>query len=176
MQDKQQYIDALNYFGIGIRQITKRELDIIYSAYNQKLNPNITDDDRFKDGIEFARMQKYYSLLSDVSIVNGVVDEILNPKPAEEVRPPLLTEEEFHQEFNNEDMKRQYHDLPRKEILDRPTPFSIIFSILFPLYGFLLSIFTWRIAPRSAKWYLFFGIIGFLINFSVYFLSYYLMV
>ncbi len=170
-KEQQEYVYALKYFGFEIKELTQRELDIVFSAYNQKLNPKLTVYEEYKNGYEYNVMLKYYNLLSDIRKTNDVINSILNPK-TEEIKPEILDQDEFNKSFNNEEKikneERIYNSLPKTEILDRPSPISIILSILLPIYGILISIFSWKITPKSAKWYLVFAIIGMIINMSFY--------
>ena len=186
---QEEYLYALNYFGFELKEITKRDLDIVYSAYEEKLNPEKTTIEEYKNGYEYKTMLRYYNLLSDIRKTNEVIDEILNPKPEVEVinNPEILDNYEpkgeasasfnNNQSYNNADNYSNEAKLdPRYTpdgILDRPSPLSIILAILIPLYGILISIFTWRLAPKASKWYLLCGIIGFILNFIIYFLYYY---
>ena len=176
---QEEYIYALNYFGFEIKEITKRDLDLVFQAYSERLNPDTTPFEEYKNGYEYQTMLRYYNLLSDIRTTNEVIDSILNPKP-EEPKVEILdnyepkTEEASNNDFNQDFSGAKLNPAYTKDgILDRPTVLSSILSVLMPIYGFLVSAFTWRISPKAARWYLIFGIIGFIINAAVYFLEYY---
>lgn len=179
-QLQEEYVYALKYFGFEIKEITKRDLDIVYQAYSERLNPETTPFEEYKNGYEYKTMLKYYNLLSDIRKTNEVIDSILNPKVEEIKNAEILDNYEpknenteasdFNQDFSGAKLNPAY---TKDGILDRPTVLSSILSVLMPIYGFLVSAFTWRITPKAAKWYLVFAVIGVAINAMIYFLEYY---
>ncbi len=181
-----QYKEALEYFGFEIKEITKRDLDFTYRAYEERMNPKTTIFDGYKDGKEYEKMQKYYELLSDIRKTNEVINNILNPK--EEKKPDIIIEnpeivdsyEKSENNFNyknnyntNHDSVKGYSGYQSETLVDRPRILSLLLSLLLPIYGIIISIATWRIAPKSAKWYLVFGIIGSVLSFVLEFFFYY---
>ena len=161
--------EALNYFGFGIREVSQRELKYTFLSFDNELNPNTCTNEMYKDGIEYNKMLKYYDLIKDVRKTNEIVHNILSPnhkehfytegEKTEEVINPEIVDEIPHQERMNQN---PFGDV---KIVDKPSVFSILISLLLPIYGLISSILVRPLMPKASRWYLVFAILGFVLNF-----------
>ena len=176
---------ALIFMGYKeLREISKSELDLSFKAMSYKINPETCTNEKYKDGKDYLLLLEYYNYLSDIKRTNETIRNILNPenktyqyqdeKPEEKVEENLLGENVVADEIPNNQNQGVRPTYTEVQIIDRPSILSLILSFFIPIYGIIMFIFSRRITPKSAKWYLIVGIIGYVINFiilMVYFMN-----
>lgn len=128
--------------------------------------------------IEFAKDARYiklkeaYDYLYDhIELLNEAIHNILNPNEqthlysySYEEPVKVSQEEEPLKEIPIENLNKM------PEIKDRPTAAGIVLSLLSPLIGVMMFIFTKKITPKSSWLYLGLAIVSFIIS---YLLLYY---
>ena len=161
--------EALEYFGFGVREVSSKELKYTYLSFENRLNPNTCDNEIYKDGIEYNKMLAYYEEIKDVRRTNEIVHNILNPEHKEHFYTEGEKVEVINPEIidNNEEqpipegVRVRLGDI---RIVDRPSLMTSLISILVPIYGFIASVMIRPIKPKASRWYLVFGLIGFIVN------------
>ncbi len=174
---------ALVFMGFTeLKEISKSELDLSFKALSYRMNPETCTNEKYKDGAHYQLLLEYYDYLSDLKTTNETIRNILDPehktyqyqdeKPQEEVKEEIkedTIDENLNQQkkpvYNGEMADNMNPQFTEIQVVDKPRIFSLIFSLLFPLFGLFMFIFTRKITPKASKWYLAFGIIGYIINF-----------
>ena len=173
--------EALSFMGYKeLREISQSELDLSFKALSHKMNPETTTLEKYKDGKDYLLLLEYYNYLSDIKRTNETIRNILDPENKtydyQEEKPEIKEEinDTNNQSFENSNTNtaNNYNEFGNPafsqiKIADKPSIFSIILSLLFPIYGVLMFVFSRRITPKASKWYLIFGIIGFAINVAI---------
>ena len=166
-------IEALNFMGYNdLREISKSELDLSFKALSNKMNPNTTTIEKYKDGNDYIKLVSYYSYLSDIKRTNETIRNILDPSNKtydyQDEKPEIKQEEPIDNDVKPSIVDSEGRRLPEFsdiQIIDRPRIWIIILSFLLPIYGIIMFIFSRRLTPKASKWYLVFAIIGFVTNF-----------
>ena len=155
-------IDALKFFNLEIKEISSRDLHLVYLGYKNKYENNIE---------MLNKIELNYLILKDIQKTNDAINNYLNPK-VEEVKTEVVEiEENINKEEINETIKPKYDPYNEPvEIKDRPTVFGTVFALLIPLYGLFIFFFLRRITPKTAKFYLVLAIIGYIISFVMLFI------
>ncbi len=165
--------DALAFIGYKeLREISKSELDLSFKALSYKMNPETTTIEKYKDGKDYLLLLEYYKYLSDIKRTNETIRNILYPdnktydyqdeKP--QVEEKIQSEADVRANTNNfeENPNVTFEEI---NIPDKPSILYIILSFIFPIFGVIMFILTRIITPKSSKFYLIFGIVGYVINF-----------
>ena len=153
------------------REVTSKELYYSYLGLKTRYNPETCVDEQYKDGLAYKRLNDCYEYLSEnICRVNETIRNIIDPlhktyvyqdeKP-EEAKKPEVVPEIVNQ--NEAGMRPNMNNM-NVMIVDKPSVFSIILSILVPIYGIINYFLVKRLQPKASKWYLLIGIVGMILN------------
>lgn len=166
--EEKKVLEALNYFGFEVKELSSRELQYTYLSFKSNLSG---------DESEYKKLENYYAELKDIRRTNEIIHNIQDPEhkehwyteneeKVEEVKPEII-DGPIPNERPEQVLRTNMGDI---KIVDKPSILNIIISLLIPLYGFLTSIVVRSFMPKASRWYLVFAIIGVVINFAIIFL------
>lgn len=163
--EEKRVLEALNYFGFEVKELSSRELEYTYLSFKSELEG--------KDEAEYKIMESHYAELKDIRRTNEIIHNVLDPEHKEHwytetehvegVKPEII-DGPIPNENPEQILRTNFGDV---KIVDKPSIFNIIISLLIPLYGFLTSMVIRSFMPKASRWYLIFAIIGFVINFAI---------
>lgn len=166
---------ALVFMGYKeLKEISKSDLDLSFKALSHKMNPVTATNPKYQDGKDYLLLLDYYNYLSDIKRTNETIRNLLNPNEKtyqyQDEKPEVKVEvNNSNENINNEDIFSQNGIVIEElKIEDKPRVWMVILSFLFPLFGIVLFILNRRIMPKASKFYLIFGILGYIINFVLY--------
>ena len=165
--------EALQYLGFKVdKEVTSKELYYAYLGLSNIYDPNKTDNPKYMDGEAFRLLNEHYNYVSsDICRTNETIRNILNPQnktyeyQAEKPHQGIPAHEN---EANSAPAQNYYKEVV--VIKDKPSILNIILAFLVPLYGILNYFLVKRFMPKASKWYLIFGILGFIANILIMFI------
>lgn len=167
--------EALAYLGYNCdREVTGKELYYSYLGLKSRYNPETCVEEQYKDGVAYKKLNEYYDYLSkNICRVNETIRNIIDPAhktyvyqeeaPKKEEAPEILDPRTDEDEPG---MKPSLNNM-NVMIVDKPSIFSIILSIMVPIYGIINYFLVKRLQPKASKWYLLIGILGMILNMLV---------
>ena len=166
---------ALVFMGYKeLKEISKSDLDLSFKALSYKMNPTTASNPKYQDGNDYLKLLEYYNYLSDIKRTNETIRNILNPNEKTYLYQDEKPEEK-KEELNNDNINEASygdHDLFKDnliileevKIVDKPRFFLILLSFIMPLFGIVMFILNRSIMPKASKFYLIFGILGYIFN------------
>ena len=152
------------------REVTGKELYYSFLGLSNRYNPEVNPTSG--DTLMLRRVNDAYEYLSkNICRVNETIRNIIDPlhktyiyqeeKPVE-AEPINKTNPIDDNQSMNQNLNPQYRG--NLVIVDKPSVFGIILSILIPIYGIINFFIVRKVQPRASKWYLLIGIIGMILN------------